>query len=116
MFACIPAAILDTGRRFILMGDWNAKIKNRFEILKSNNRFSYTPDGEPGNWSGAVLQSLCCDLVVLNNLIYKGKLFSDSLTFRKKDIWLSQLDMCICSRDLIDNILIKIQYCHPITR
>ena len=65
MFAYIQAAILNTGRRFILMGDWNAKIKNRFEILKCNDRFSYTPDGEPGNWSGAVLKSLCIDCVLI---------------------------------------------------
>ena len=43
-------------------------------------------------------------MVVLNNLVYKGKNFSDSLSFRKKERWISQLDLCACSLELIDSI------------
>ena len=43
-------------------------------------------------------------LSILNNLIYKGIYFSDSLTFRKIDKWISQLDLGICHTDLIDSV------------
>ena len=42
--------------------------------------------------------------MLVNNLIFSDKIFSDSFTFRRKEQWRSQLDYCIVSQELLDAI------------
>ena len=67
---------------------------------------TYVTCGANNNSNGELLKGICIDfnLVLLNNLKYKLKHFSNLLTFRQKENWVSQLDICIVSKGLIDNV------------
>ena len=43
VFASLQAALLNNGRKDILMGDLNAKTRNRHKILKCTDHPSYIP-------------------------------------------------------------------------
>ena len=45
-----------------------------------------------------------CDLIPLNNLSTSRSSFSGALTFRKKQQWISELDWCICTHNVLSCI------------
>ena len=49
VFASLQAALLNNGRKCILMGDLDAKIRNRHKILKCTDYASYIPGEKLGN-------------------------------------------------------------------
>ena len=105
-FANMSATMLESSNKFVILGDLNAKIKNRQEIVANRDNLSYTPSIDSSNSNGDLMKSICCDcdLLVINNLITGKKVFTDALTFRRKDQWISQLDICIVSVGLLDEI------------
>ena len=107
MFASINALVIDSEDSFIIMGDMNAKVPNREILVKDYANMSFKPCKDNCNFNGEVLQDMCagCNLLLLNNLKYNEKQFSDQLTFRKKARWVSQLDVCLISTDLIDEVV-----------
>ena len=105
--------IMDSGNKYKVMGDMNAKIKDRERLLKEMNNLSYTPY----QTQMVKLLVVCIDgdLILLNNL--KDKCFPDQLTFRKKESWISQLDLCALSKHMFHYLkLTKIYYSRPTTR
>ena len=106
VFAELNAMIMDSGNKYVVMIDMNAKIKDRERLLKEMNNLSYTPYQKSNNSNGDIISSICVDgdLILLNNLKFKDKCFSDQLTFRKKESWISQLDLCALSKELLDNV------------
>ena len=88
------------------MDDFNAKVKNRFVLVMGRDDLRYIESSDVNNSNGDLLKSIYFDrnLVLVNNLIFSDKTFSDSLTFRRKEQWISQLDYCIVSQERLDAI------------
>ena len=68
---------------------------------------SYAPVDAGQNSNGKDIIQICKDnnMLVINNLKYKSKVFKGSLTFRKKEKWISELDVCIASHGIASNIV-----------
>ena len=102
IFASISSKLSDEERSVILFGDFNAKIKNRNVFMK-DKAYLYTDDNQPQNSYGDILQSIAeeNDIIIVNGLIGENRKFDDSLTFKKKETWISRLDLMLCSYDII---------------
>ena len=95
VFAELNAMIMDSGNKYVVMGDMNAKIKDRGRLLKEMNNLSYTPYQKSNNSNGDIISSICVDgdFILLNNLKFK-KCFSDQLSERK-NLGYPNLIMCL---------------------
>ena len=56
--------------------------------------------------NGLIEKSICInnDMVVVNGLIEKCRKFDDSMTYKRKNKWISRIDMCLISPTLISLI------------
>ena len=99
----------------LLMGDFNSRFGSLVRCLPdriSNSEvrdFSYPilPDDVPyANDNATILNNLCIDseLLVVNNLKTPFQHFSSKKTFRRGDNWISEIDTCLASLDLIKNL------------
>ena len=106
VFAEMNSIILDSGNRFVIFGDFNAKVKDREGLLRESDNMNYYTHENNSNSNGEYLRSICVDsdLIVLNNLKYYENYFSDLSTFRRRNIWISQLDLCIISKSIINQV------------
>ena len=63
------------------------------------------------NDHGRTLVNVCNNkLVVVNHLIYREKQLDGDLTFKRKDEWISEIDLCIVKKEslcMIKEIEIK---------
>lgn len=100
---------------YIMMGDMNARFGKRVrEILpyvqeQESHPYSYphiNDDVNVANDNAEVLSSICMNnkLLVLNNLKTCKNNFVSDKTYRKRDVWISELDVCIVSPQLLDSI------------
>lgn len=104
-FASIMEKIQLDARKLIIMGDFNSKIIDYNTLLSVNEKLVYVNQPEAKqNANGKVLQNICKigKLVILNNLLTESIYFQGALTFRKRNKWISELDLCVLSRDLIE--------------
>ena len=106
VFAEMNSIIPDSGNRFVIFGDFNAKVKDREGLLRESDNMNYYTHENNSNSNGEYLRSICVDsdLIVLNNLKYYENYFSDLSTFRRRNIWISQLDLCIISKSIINQV------------
>lgn len=44
------------------------------------------------------------DMVIVNNLNYNGKVYDGNLTFKERNKWLSEIDLCIAKRQCLSMI------------
>ena len=101
----------------ILIGDLNARFGNLVRCLTSENElsesagglFSYPSIPDPvavPTDSAKVLAGLCTDLqlLVVNDLCTPNKNFLSNLTYRQGGRWVSELDTCIASSNLVKYI------------
>jgi exonuclease III len=104
VFASMSAK-LSEDRNVVMLGDFNAKIKDRNAVL-DHPAYAYNNDNHPHNNYGDILECITRDnkLVLLNGLKYDNKLFDDSLTYRMRNEWKSRLDLMICSQSLLESI------------
>ena len=106
VFPLINSQLLEFFGSCVLLGDFNAKIAD-FNNICYNSKFRYpvrTPN--PRNISGDILTTICQsnDLIILNGLQNELNFFDGGPTFRKKENWISLIDLCIVSSSLIQNI------------
>ena len=99
-----------TEKTKVMFGDINSRLGQHVSQLVYNDpRFSYSPgDNVPallphGKKSIAICKD--CDMLVLNNLKSGDTVYPGGLSFRKKNRWISELDICMISRN--DTHLIK---------
>ena len=104
-FASMSSLLCDEDRNVVLLGDFNAKIRERNVTIK-NKSYTYTSDNHPQNHYGETMQCIAKenDLVLLNGLMMGSYSFDDSLTYRKKNEWISRLDLMFCPEDLLEYI------------
>lgn len=43
-------------------------------------------------------------LVIVNNLLYGREHFNGNLSFKRRDTWLSEIDLCLCKVTCLDKI------------
>ena len=92
-------------REAVIFGDFNAKIKDFNEML-NDKRYSYSTINGTRNVSGDLLRTICADndLMITNGLFGNDISFADLLTYKKKDKWISRLDLCLVSSKLVKSI------------
>ena len=89
----------------IIVGDLNSRLgENVHNLVKES--WTYHPVDVGINENGKKLFNICRDnkLVVANNLRTESATLNSSLTFRVKNKWVSELDLCIVSKDLAHSV------------
>ena len=92
--------------KFVLFGDFNAKFGNAInELVSTDQHLQYLPcdTNQRKNSNGNKLLRICNDsnLLVVNNLQYGDTQIKGALTYREGSNWVSELDICIISRDCV---------------
>ena len=79
------------------------RVGTKIHDLINNNRWYYNPVDLGENENGKKLFSICKDnrLMVANNLVTEDVTLTSSLTYRIRNKWVSELDLCIMSEELI---------------
>ena len=102
--ANLQAKTQDRSLKYVIVGDMNARVGSKVNELVLHNTYTYnTPVDSILNDNGRKLLAVCRDskLLVVNNLVADSKSFQGALTFRKRNNWTSQLDLCLTSEKLI---------------
>ena len=101
------SAHLSTGKLCVLGGDINAKLGCTVKELIGGDVRDYNVVDEGKNDNGKTLLSICKDsnLVIANNLVSSCRTLGGALSFRKKQRWVSELDLCVISRDLVHSVV-----------
>ena len=102
--ANIQAKTIDPKMNYVIVGDFNARLgKNVEKLCDTDPSISYNPVDKGVNDNGDKLISVCKDhhLVPVNNLVTELTAFTGALTFRKRNRWISELDLCVVSKNLI---------------
>ena len=106
LFSTINNRMKELGKPCVLFGDFNAKIADK-NTMVTDTSMGYPVQRTPGNHSGNILHEICHDnkLIVLNNLITPSRTFSGGYTYRQRNQWKSEIDLCILCPSLLDNII-----------
>ena len=107
-FGIIQEECQQTNKSVIIMGDLNARIPDLNVLSTTIKNIKYTANPDHGsNTHGKEIISLCTSLnpCPINHLIYDNKTFDGGYTFRKKDKWISQLDLALCSTAALPNTI-----------
>ena len=93
--------------KIFLIGDLNSRMSNLSMFDDVDRGIVYADNVDKGsNAHGKELANICkwSEVYPVNNVTLNGKQFSGNLTFRKRTEWISQLDWCICSFDVLQCI------------
>ena len=96
----------------VLVGDVNARLGKKIRELPVNldiDGLSYPtiPDSiQVPNGNANIIFSMCCEekLAVVNNAMIGNKCFDSKLTFKQRNNWTSELDLCLVSQNLLKRI------------
>ena len=102
--ANLQAKTQDQSLKYVIVGDMNARVGSKVNELVLHNAYTYNkPVDSVLNDNGKRLLAVCRDskLIVVNNLVAGSNCFLGGLTFRKRNRWISQLDLCVTSEELI---------------
>ena len=105
--ANLQAKSVDRTMSYVVMGDFNARMGDSVGDLISDSATLTYNVVDPGvNDHGKKVFTICKDheLVMVNNLSTETGTFTGALTFRQRKKWISELDLCIISKELISNI------------
>ena len=105
--ANLQAQTMNKEKHYIIAGDLNARFGSKIHELISDNGMSYSPVDLGENDNGKAVLQVCKDqnLYVVNNIHTRNKHLKGDLTYRKRRKWISEVDICLVSKSLIDNII-----------
>ena len=106
--ANVQAKTVDRAMSYVVMGDFNSRMGDDLHDLVCDNRsLTYNIIDSGVNDNGKKMFAICKDheLVVVNNLSTESATFAGALTFRQRKKWVSELDLCIISKDLLHNVV-----------
>ena len=85
----------------VIVGDLNARCGDKVCELTAD--LTYKPIDKTLNDNGREVIQICKDnkLLVLNNLEAEERNFPSDLTFRRKNKWISEVDICLLSSKLV---------------
>ena len=93
--------------KIIIMGDLNARLGQLQEFARGNQNTKFADNVDTiCNSHGRNIKMICRDfnLLPLNHMIFNRKRFEGQLTFRRRDVWISQLDWTLCSTSVLPDI------------
>ena len=99
-FADIQEQVKGSSDKVVILGDFNARMPNLQMFNCKPRSVSYSDNVDHGgNSHGRELANLLMDVKMcpVNHVKVNGMSFEGNLTYRKKDVWLSQLDWMLCS-------------------
>lgn len=104
--ANIQAKTMNRAMNYVIMGDFNARLGVHVHCLESNGPWRYNVIDPGVNDSGKRLAAIFKDneLFVVNNLSANSSTYTGALTFRQKNKWISEVDLCVVSKSLIGNV------------
>ena len=98
------STLLNDNRKIIVLGDFNGRVAKPVISDKEGYVYEYinTVDSRQNN-QGKKLINTCIEnsLVIANHLKYKNKCFGGNLSYKQKDIWKSEIDLCIIHKNLL---------------
>ena len=106
-FACIQEMVTENDVNVIMLGDFNARMRDLSSFSEPDQSISYEANVDTGNnLNGKDLKDLCnaYSLKPVNHMVYKNKHFSGNFTFKQRNSWISQLDWVFVSKSAIDSI------------
>ena len=93
----------------IVFGDLNSRLGIQLSRVNGETLVSYTPVDmlQTPSPHGKRLDTIreAAQLYVVNNMHYNGKHFPGGLSFRRGARWISELDMCLVSRNALDMLI-----------
>ena len=104
-FASIPAH-LETGKLTVIIGDMNARLGSRVNLIDEACGFTHDIVDNTVNTNGRSLVQTCIAsrLTPVNNLKTADKTWNGNLTYRKKQRWISEVDLCLVSAPLTEAV------------
>ena len=102
-FASIPAH-LTSGKNSVIVGDLNARLGTRVHTISGEfPTVSHNVIDPTTNANGRELAQTCIanHLTPVNNLKTLGRTWGGNLTYRKKQNWISEVDLCLVSLPLV---------------
>lgn len=116
-FASIQDKVIENGneKKYVIIGDLNARFGEFVRELPMRaelpDYYDYSYPRIPDhvdrlNDNAYVLATLCIDhkFVVVNNLRVREKEFTSNVTYRQGDVWISELDICMTSSNMVNHI------------
>ena len=101
------SAHVNSGKNCIVVGDLNARFGNsNNDLIKNHPSLSYTNVDSGTNSNGRELIRICRenDLLPVNNLSTTERTWKSSLTYRQRQNWISEVDLCLVPRKIVDAI------------
>ena len=89
---------------YVIVGDLNARCGDKVhELVHLHPGSTYHPMDSSVNSNGRDITQICMDnsLLVLNNLVFDDRWFRGALTFRRHRKWISEIDLCLVSPELL---------------
>ncbi len=112
-FSKLQGKVLPPTSRYILLGDMNSMFGPLVnEVIGKKQReagwaYDPSPDGVAHpNQNAKHIARVCQSwhLVVLNNLRTAKQVYRGALSFRRGQNWISELDICLITPSLVDNV------------
>ena len=102
-FASIPAH-LESGKLSVIVGDLNARLGSRVQTIDEACGLNHDIVDNSVNANGRSLVQTCTAnrLTPVNNLKTTDQVWNGNLTFRKKQQWISEVDLCLVSLPLVE--------------
>ena len=105
--ANLQAKTLNRTKSYVVMGDLNARMGDGVHNLAGDDAsLTYQITDSGVNDNGKRIAAICKDhnLVLVNNLRTGTATFPGALTFRQRKKWISELDLCIVSKNLVSHV------------
>ena len=104
-FASIPAH-LESGKLSVIVGDMNARLGSRVHLLDETSGVTHDIVDNTVNSNGRSLVQTCIanQLTPINNLKIGDRVWKGNLTYRKKQRWISEVDLCLVSSPLVEAV------------
>ena len=105
-FASIPAH-MSNGKQAVIVGDLNARMGDGVHLITEkfdNLSHNVTDSGKNSNGSSLARTCIANRLIPVNNLNTCNQEWEGKLTFRKKQRWISEVEVCLVSAPLVDAV------------
>ena len=103
-FSDIQCQALENEGKIILIGDVNSRMGDLDRLQHAERGIAYSSNVDAcENVHGRTMINICgnLELYPINHLIFRGRKFKGTKTFRKGENWISQLDWLFCSSQLL---------------
>ena len=102
----LAAHTLDSGN-VVVLGDLNARVA--MPSLTDSDGMPYVYSGVTDhtlNARGTAILNVCVnnDMVVANHLLYNDRQLGGNLSYKRRQLWISELDLCLTKQECLGQI------------